>query len=79
MISESHSLRAHCAAAELVYHLWRLGQNMYDELENLKKGLIAYIEATYHISNSALVMLRKDLLEQEGTLAQLPYIESTPK
>ena len=44
----------------------------------MKRTLISYIEATYHISNIELVRKRRALLETVGTIAQAPYVESTP-
>jgi ATP-dependent helicase YprA (DUF1998 family) len=45
----------------------------------LKATLIAYIEATYHIGDPAMVRQRQRLLEQVGGIFQRPYLESTPR
>lgn len=45
----------------------------------LRKALIEYIEATYHIGDTALARQRRALLEAEGVVHQLPFIESTPR
>ena len=45
----------------------------------LHDALVEYIEATYHISDQALVDQRRFLLERPGVVAQIPYIESTPR
>ena len=47
--------------------------------DSLKETLISYIEATYHLSNKALVEDRRNLLEKPKTIAQIPYVESTPR
>ncbi len=47
--------------------------------ESLKRALVEYIEATYHISDQSLIDQRRKLLEQSGVIAQIPYIESTPR
>ena len=52
---------------------------MYQELKRYRDSLRTYITSTYHISNSALVDLRAELLEQEGATSQQPYIESSPR
>ncbi len=52
---------------------------MFQEIENNFKSLLAYIESAYHISDEKLLQQRETLLQQEGVLSQLPYIESTPK
>jgi ATP-dependent helicase YprA (DUF1998 family) len=51
---------------------------MFSELQNLHRALSAYIEATYHISNPSLVDLRRAILDQQGTISQQAYVESTP-
>jgi ATP-dependent helicase YprA (DUF1998 family) len=52
---------------------------VYQELERYADALRTYITSTYHISNSALVDLRDELLTREGAIAQRPYIESTAR
>ncbi|WP_227243243.1 DEAD/DEAH box helicase [Paraburkholderia caribensis] len=51
---------------------------MFSELQNLHCALSDYIEATYHISNPSLVDLRRAILDQQGTISQQAYVESTP-
>ncbi|ACC69433.1 DEAD/DEAH box helicase [Paraburkholderia phymatum] len=51
---------------------------MFSELKNLHRALSAYIEATYHISNPSLVDLRRAILDEQGTISQQAYVESTP-
>jgi len=48
-------------------------------IDELKATLIAYIEATYHIGDAALVRQRRRLLDEVGGIFQSPYLESTPK
>jgi ATP-dependent helicase YprA (DUF1998 family) len=48
-------------------------------ITKIRAALQDYIEATYHISDAALVARRRQLLEQEGVLFRAPYIESTPR
>lgn len=51
-----------------------------DETANdLKQSLIEYIEATYHIADTPLLLQRRTLLEEEGVIHQAPYLESTPR
>ncbi|RWB24825.1 MAG: DEAD/DEAH box helicase, partial [Mesorhizobium sp.] len=54
------------------------GDRVFSELENLRRALSAYIEATYHISNPSLVDLRRAILDKRGTISQQAYVESTP-
>src|SRR4051812_34034234 len=48
-------------------------------IQQLHRSLRDYIEATYHVSNPALVDQRRQLLEQRGVIHQQPYLESTPR
>jgi len=50
-----------------------------ETLGQLHEALRDYIEATYHISNPALVEQRRDLLNHVGSIHQRPYLESTPR
>ena len=52
---------------------------VFRELEKTQNALIEYIEATYHITNEHLLRRRRELLETNGVVSQLPYIESTAK
>jgi len=47
-------------------------------VRELGQTLQGYIEAQYHVSNESLIDERRKLLEQPGTIAQRPYVESTP-
>jgi hypothetical protein len=51
---------------------------VFAELERLNSALKAYIEANYHISNPALVALRRAVLDKHGTIFQRAFVESTP-
>lgn len=48
-------------------------------IAKLQNALRDYIEATYHVSDSALVAERKALLNTIGVIHQQPFIESTPR
>ena len=50
-----------------------------ESIEQLRRALSEYIEATYHISAPALIRRRKELLSQPGLIHQIPYLESTPR
>ena len=52
---------------------------MYERLQHYTDALRTYITSTYHISNSALVDLREELLSRSGAIAQRPYLESTAR
>ena len=45
---------------------------MFRELEKTQNALIEYIEATYHITNEHLLRRRRELLETNGVISQLP-------
>lgn len=45
----------------------------------LHKALMAYIEATYHISDDDLLHQRAELLSELGVVHQIPFLESTPR
>ena len=47
-------------------------------VEALKETLISYLEMQYHIKDNSLIKERRQLLDQEGTVFQRPFIESTP-
>ncbi len=53
--------------------------NLPQTLDRLRDELIAYIEATYHIRDDKLLQARRQLLMQDGVVAQVPFIEVTPK
>lgn len=46
--------------------------------QRLTEGLRSYIEAQYHIRDERLIRERRRLLEEPGTVAQVPFVESTP-
>jgi ATP-dependent helicase YprA (DUF1998 family)/ssDNA-binding Zn-finger/Zn-ribbon topoisomerase 1 len=47
-------------------------------VEALKETLISYLEMQYHIKDTSLIKERRQLLDQQGTVFQRPFIESTP-
>jgi hypothetical protein len=44
----------------------------------MRKQLVGYIEATYHLSHPKTVSIRRELLARAGGISQEPYVESTP-
>jgi ATP-dependent helicase YprA (DUF1998 family) len=44
----------------------------------LTESLRSYLEAQYHIRNEATIRERRKLLEEDGAVCQVPYVESTP-
>lgn len=52
---------------------------IHEVAAELRSALIEYIEATYHIGDSALLSQRRALLEELGVVHQAPYLESTPR
>jgi len=54
-------------------------QTIKETIENLDGSLSDYIEATYHISAPSLIAQRQHLLERDGVIHRVPYLESTPK
>src|SRR4051794_21278190 len=64
----------------------RRGEDMSNQVElgvnevakRIHLRLRRYLEAQYHIRNSALIQERRMLLEEPGGIAQRPYIEVTP-
>ncbi len=46
--------------------------------QRLTEGLRSYIEAQYHIRDEKLIRERRLLLEEAGTVGQVPFVESTP-
>ncbi|RWR27258.1 DUF1998 domain-containing protein [Sinirhodobacter populi] len=54
-------------------------QTIKEIIENLHGSLSDYIEATYHISAPSLIAQRQRLLERDGVIHRIPYLESTPK
>ena len=54
-------------------------QTIKETIEDLHRALCDYIEATYHISATSLIEQRKNLLNRDGVIYRIPYLESTPK
>ena len=54
-------------------------QTIQETIKQLHGSLKDYIEATYHISDAALIDQRKKLLDRPGVIYQVPYLESTPR
>ena len=52
--------------------------SVHGVVSELNEHLRTYIEAQYHIRNERLIRERRKLLEEPGTITQLPIIESTP-
>jgi ATP-dependent helicase YprA (DUF1998 family) len=48
-------------------------------IDELRRSLTEYLEATYHIGHPGIVGQRRQLLEQLGGIFQIPYLESTPR
>jgi ATP-dependent helicase YprA (DUF1998 family) len=56
-----------------------MAQTIHDTIKQLHSSLKDYIEATYHITDAPLIEQRRRLLDQAGTISQIPYLESTPR
>ena len=56
-----------------------MSQTIQETIEELHSSLRDYIEATYHISDPALIEQRKELLNRATVIFQVPYFESTPR
>lgn len=54
-------------------------QTIKQTIDNLHGALKDYIEATYHISAPSLIAQRKALLNRDGVIYRIPYLESTPR
>jgi len=48
-------------------------------IDELRRSLTEYLEATYHIGNAGIVGQRRTLLEETGGIFQKPFLESTPR
>ena len=46
--------------------------------EHIKESIAQYLETQYRISHAAVVQERGTMLRSPGTIAQVPFIESTP-
>ena len=51
---------------------------VHSTVDRLGESLRSYIEAQYHIRHEGLIRERRQLLEEGGSVAQLPFVESTP-
>ncbi|MFC4653782.1 DEAD/DEAH box helicase [Rheinheimera marina] len=51
---------------------------IHETTGNIADSLRQYIEAQYHIRNEGLIRERNALLKKDATIAQTPYVESTP-
>lgn len=56
-----------------------MSTTIQQSISELQQALTEYIEATYHISTEALVHARRRLLDDPGTIHQVPFLESTPR
>ena len=52
-------------------------ETIQQSIEQLHGALRDYIEATYHISAKSLIQRRRALLDTQGVIHQIPYLEST--
>ena len=50
---------------------------VHETTKSLADSLRQYIEAQYHIRDEGLVKERKALLQENATVAQVPYVEAT--
>ena len=50
-----------------------------ETVDEIRRSLKEYIEATYHISHPTLVEQRKRLLDELGSIYREPFLESTPR
>lgn len=50
-----------------------------ETIDEIRRALHEYIEATYHIGHPSLIRQRKRLLSQEGNTYREPFLESTPR
>lgn len=56
-----------------------MSETISETISDLQESLRDYIEATYHLSDPALVQQRRRILETTGVIHQRPYVESTPR
>lgn len=54
-------------------------ETIQETIDELRRTLTDYIEATYHIGHPFMVEQRRELLAKEGGIFQIPYLESTPR
>ncbi|MCA3773742.1 MAG: hypothetical protein IN818_01785, partial [Cutibacterium sp.] len=50
---------------------------VHETAKGLAESLREYIEAQYHIRDEGLVRERHALLQEDMTIAQVPYVEAT--
>jgi hypothetical protein len=48
-------------------------------IDELRRTLTEYLEATYHVGHPVMVAQRERLLKETGGIFQVPYLESTPR
>jgi hypothetical protein len=56
-----------------------MAETIQQTIDELRKTLTDYIEATYHIGDPGLVKQRQRILSEVGGIFQIPYLESTPR
>ena len=54
------------------------GHGVHATSARLAESLRSYLEAQYHIRNEATIRERRALLEEDGAVCQVPFVESTP-
>lgn len=62
----------------MTYDLANSERGVHATTARLGESLRSYIEAQYHVRNEALIKERRLLLEEDGAIAQVPFVESTP-
>lgn len=50
-----------------------------ETIDQIRKALRGYIEATYHIGHPSIIRQRQLLLDKQGNIFQAPFLESTPR
>lgn len=50
-----------------------------ETVDEIRRALRDYIEATYHVGHPSLVEQRRRLLDEVGVIFQEPFLESTPR
>ncbi len=54
-------------------------KTLHGVAHELQRSLREYIEATYHIGDSSLLVQRREALNNPGVIHQIPFLESTPR
>ena len=57
----------------------KMNATIQQTIDELRRSLTEYLEATYHIGHAGIVAQRRRLLEERGGIFQIPYLESTPR